>query len=125
MGGSKRVEFRKRGFARDVGYVVVYATQPVGQVIGFFSVEGTAKASPRSLWLDYCSIGGIAGHEFWRYYRGVDEGCAIRVGAVWRLPAPLCLDEIGVQAAPQSYIYLSECQFAQCMQGLEVVDLGR
>tara|TARA_B100000965_G_scaffold88138_2_gene71484 strand:- start:932 stop:1369 length:438 start_codon:yes stop_codon:yes gene_type:complete len=110
--GKKRVEFRKRGFGRAVTHVVVYATQPVGRVVGFFTVKRVSIATPRSLWADYCSVGGIGGDEFWRYYQGKSEGCAIEVADVWALERPIPLGDLGSMGAPQSFAYLSLRQFA-------------
>ena len=36
--GRKTVEFRRAPLADDVSVVVVYVTQPVGRVIGWFTV---------------------------------------------------------------------------------------
>ena len=47
---AKRVEFRRRGFARDVSHVVIYATAPEMRIVGWFRVAGIEKASPSMVW---------------------------------------------------------------------------
>ena len=51
LNGTKRFEFRK-AVPRDgsVNTVVIYATKPVGMVIGEFEVGGFLCERPRDLW---------------------------------------------------------------------------
>ena len=53
LDGSKRVEFRKRPLAADIGTVVIYATKPVGAVLGEFVVDGQAVGKPEELWVRF------------------------------------------------------------------------
>src|SRR5262249_46812686 len=69
LGGEKRVEFRRTRFAAAISHVVIYATKPVQQVIGFFKVAGVEQATPRELWRRYKSEGGIPRDLFRAYYR--------------------------------------------------------
>ena len=48
--GEKQVEFRKSCFKEDVQTVVVYATMPVGKIVGEFEIETILSDSPEELW---------------------------------------------------------------------------
>ena len=107
LDGVKRVEFRKTEFKRDVSHVVIYATAPVGRVVGVFEVEGIDRQTPQALWNAYRHVGGIEEGSFFHYYDGYLHGVALRVGAVRRLPEPLCLSALRPGLTPpQSYQYL-------------------
>jgi len=114
MDGTKRVEFRKRGFGREVSHVVVYSSSPVKQVVGFFEILGIEEDSPRRLWNRYAQVGGIDKEEYDRYFSKAPSGVAIRVGRVHVLRQPFPLDQLkpGLRA-PQSFAYLSETDFAR------------
>lgn len=51
LAGTKRVEFRRVRFARMVVSVAIYATQPVGAVVGWFTVRRLVTGTPYELWL--------------------------------------------------------------------------
>ena len=90
-------------------------------VLGLFSVDEVVSASPMNLWADFCTVGGIAGDEFWRLYQGAEEGGAIRVGEVWQLTSPLSLSELKVSTAPQSYAYLPPAQLGCLRRSAELL----
>lgn len=107
MEGTKRVEFRRRPFARAPEWVVVYASAPEKRVLGCFSVRGVDECSPESLWQRYERVGGIARADFAAYYTGRDRGVALLIDEVHALDDPLELREIGDGLLPpQSYRYL-------------------
>lgn len=104
--GEKRVEFRRRGFARDVEYVVIYASSPVKRVLGFFRVSGTTEACPSELWDMYHLVGAIEEEAYQRYYQGTERGYAIQIDRVCVLNTPVPLSAIEDELrAPQSYRY--------------------
>ena len=106
--GKKRFEFRKVLFRNpNVQTVVIYATMPVGKVVGEFEVGGILSAGPKKLWLQTSEFAGIAHPYFKEYFDGREIGHAIKVGKVRRYKRPLDLTEVlpsGV--APQSFCYL-------------------
>jgi predicted transcriptional regulator len=61
LNGSKRFEYRKSIFKNgDVKTIVIYATQPVGKVIGEFNIGGIIKKSPDDLWEMTETFSGIS-----------------------------------------------------------------
>lgn len=111
MDGSKKVEFRKRPLAEDVGLVVVYATLPVGAVVGAFTVAGQELRSPDALWRRHRRHAGISKAGYSAYYDGAETAVGILVGDVEPLEEPLKLDMLGPGLrAPQSFQYLDTSQ---------------
>lgn len=106
--GSKQFEFRKSIFKREgVEKVVIYATMPVGKVVGEFDVDGILAMEPRKLWKETKENAGISHNFFRSYFSGKDKGFAIKVKNPRRYDTPCALNEVipnGV--APQSYRYL-------------------
>ncbi len=52
LNGTKKFEFRKGIFKNNnITTVVIYATMPVGKVVGQFSIDGILKNDPEALWV--------------------------------------------------------------------------
>ena len=109
LNGEKRVEFRRTRFSRDVSHVVIYATQPVGKVIGWFEVAGIEVLHPDDLWKKFRHCGGIDEEDFRTYYDGRETGYAIRVRRSCRLHQPKALTVVSPDTRPpQSFTYLNK-----------------
>lgn len=110
--GRKAVEFRRVAPRSDVSHIVVYATKPVGAVIGVLEVERVERQSPQRLWRLFGSVGGIDRTRFFEYFAGATEGAALVVRNARRLKYPLMLSQNGLpQHPPQSFVYLSDETF--------------
>lgn len=112
IAGTKRVEFRKTRFRRDVTHVVVYASTPVQRIIGIFRVSDIDDGAPGELWRRHHKHGGISSTAFDVYYAGVEMGVAIGITDVIQLSRPLALRSIRVKA-PQSFRYLTNVEIAR------------
>jgi predicted transcriptional regulator len=111
--GTKRVEFRKRRLAPDVSTVVIYATLPVGRIIGAFEVLGHDVAPPAELWKRHRAHAGISRTGYREYFANTAAAVGILVGGARRLPNPrLVTDVPGLSRPPQSFSYLSDAQAA-------------
>ena len=107
LDGSKRVEFRKRPLAADIGTVVIYATKPVGAVLGEFVVDEQAVGKPEELWVRFAEVAGIDRDGFFNYYDGSARAVGIVIGRVDRYDQPRPLDDVDPGARPpQSFKYL-------------------
>jgi predicted transcriptional regulator len=106
--GSKRFEFRKAVHRNpNVKTVVVYATKPVGKVIGEFTVSEVHSDSPTRLWKKTKAHSGISEIFFKEYFAGRERGFAIEVGKTELYPTPLELVEVLPNGCPpQSFVYL-------------------
>lgn len=106
--GSKRFEFRKVLYKNpEVTTVVVYATKPVGKVIGEFTISGVHKESPEELWRRTKMHSGISESFFIAYFEGREVACAIEVESTTLYPEPKELRDVVTNGlAPQSFRYL-------------------
>lgn len=109
--GRKTVEFRRTAPAKTISHVVIYATKPVGHVVGYFTVVSVTEGSPTSLWKRFGRHGAISRRRFRAYFRARSTGFAIEVGNVVRLEEPVALDDIGGMRPPQNFCYLPTSTF--------------
>ena len=111
LSGEKVVEFRKRPVADDVSHVLIYATMPVGSLVGWFAVRGQTTMSPKGLWSTFRAVGGISKSRFFEYYDQREHGTGILVDTAARFPEPVPLTELGTSLRPpQSFQYLTPAQ---------------
>ena len=107
LDGSKRVEFRKRPLAADIGTVVIYATKPVGAILGEFVVDEQAVGKPEELWARFADVAGIDREGFFNYYDGSTRAVGIVIGRVNRYDQSRPLGAVDPGARPpQSFKYL-------------------
>lgn len=108
LDGTKRFEFRKCGFTvRGVETVVIYATKPVGKVVGEFSIAEVHKDEPARIWEKTKDYAGINKRFFDEYYEDRNTAYAIAVGTVTKYEEPVELATLGPDISPpQSYRYL-------------------
>lgn len=113
LSGDKSVEFRKRPVADDVSHVLIYATLPVGSLLGWFVVTGQSTTSPKDLWERFSSVAGISKDRFFDYYNQKELGTGIMVGTAEKFHEPLPLAKLGESVRPpQSFQYLTDDQAA-------------
>lgn len=110
--GVKRVEFRRRAFARPITHIVIYATSPVKQLVGFCEVERVVRDTPATLWRQHGAAGGIPRATLFRYLDGLTAAIAIVLRPFNPLASGLALPAVGVARPPQSFQYLPKSAFA-------------
>ena len=109
LAGNKLVEFRRTKFSRSVNFVVIYATQPIGKIVGWFEVDGIDACHPDELWNKFRDCAGIHEEAFLQYYAGTETGYGIRVRTAVRLHRSKSLESVcGTAKPPQSFFYLSD-----------------
>lgn len=106
--GSKRFEFRKAVHKnRNVKTVIVYATKPIGKIVGEFTVSDVHSDSPKRLWRKTKAASGISEGFFNEYFAGREIGFAIEVKNAKLYQTPLELTEVLPSGwPPQSFVYL-------------------
>lgn len=107
--GEKRYEFRKTSFSRAVSCAVVYATYPVGLVVGEFEVGTILESDPTEIWARTQKSAGISKDLYFKYFSGRVKAVAIQIKKVHRYreavnPYKRCKNFI----APQSFRYLDD-----------------
>jgi predicted transcriptional regulator len=112
--GRKTVEFRRSRLAPDIGLVIVYATQPVGRILGWFRVAGVTESTPDGLWRRFRRHGAIRRRDYFSYFDGTDRAYAIEIADPTSINEPLLLNSLspGLRA-PQSFQYLPAPMAAQ------------
>lgn len=108
LNGTKRFEYRRALYRnKDVRAVVIYATKPVGMVVGEFEVGGLMSDDPESLWASTKKHSGITKQFFMSYFENRGMAFAIKVANPIRYDKPRPLsDLVGSSPAPQSFMYL-------------------
>lgn len=79
--GKKLFEFRKVMFKdNSVDRVYLYATKPLGKVIGSFKVGEIICREPKLLWEELGHLSGInSSEEFFKYFENSSVGFAIEI----------------------------------------------
>jgi len=109
LDGSKRFEFRRR-IPKDsrVDTVVIYATLPVGKVVGEFSIKQIHSEHPDELWERTKKFSGISRQYYDDYFQGRRLAHAIEADSPRRYRRPRDISELLPSGAPpQSFAYLS------------------
>lgn len=108
LNGDKKFEFRKTIFRnKEVRAVIIYATMPVGKVIGEFEIEKVLSSQPDELWNMTKKYAGITRDFFDEYFSERDKGFAIEVKNPLRYDTPIPLNELIPGAVPpQSFRYI-------------------
>lgn len=107
FGGSKKYEYRRIIFKRgEVTAIVVYASAPIGKVIGEFKIGDILHDEPGRLWRKTRKHAGISKKEFLDYFANATRGYAIKVKSCEIYDTPLSLNSLMVSSPPQSFVYL-------------------
>lgn len=108
LDGSKRFEFRKGAFKNsNVKSVVIYATMPIGMIVGEFDIADVIEDTPSIVWKKTQKYAGISKHFFDSYFDSRERAVAIQISNVRKYETPMLLSSLGENiSAPQSYRYL-------------------
>lgn len=108
LSGEKRFEFRKNIFKnRSVKTVVIFATRPIGKVVGEFDIDHVISDEPHLIWEKTKKYAGISKEFYDEYFEEKALAFAIAVGKVTQYEVPMSLNCFGSNiVAPQSYRYL-------------------
>ncbi|MDR0218529.1 MAG: ASCH domain-containing protein [Enterobacteriaceae bacterium] len=108
LNGTKKYEFRKGIFKNtSVRSVVIYATMPIGRIVGEFDIENIIEDEPEVVWHKTYEHAGISKQFFDSYFDKKKKAFAIKIGNVKKYSTPISLNEMGNNiVAPQSYRYL-------------------
>lgn len=112
--GTKKFEFRRRVFKKDVDAVIVYASAPMKGIIGHFTIHQVHFGAPKVIWKKCHAGAGISQDLFFKYFENVAVAYAIEVGSVVKYPKTLSLRETYDCRAPQSYCYVDMLPNYEC-----------
>ncbi|AVP53583.1 50S ribosomal protein L22/uncharacterised domain fusion protein [Clostridium tetani] len=107
--GEKKYEYRKSMFKRpDIDTVIVYATKPIGKVVGEFKIDKILEGSPNFIWEETKLYSGINEKEYIKYFAEKEKGFAIGIKNIIAYKDPLDLIDLNpqIKRAPQSFMYV-------------------
>jgi len=109
MAGTKKVEFRKKIFKREVEKIFIYSSMPKKMIIGYFTILEIIEDTPSNIWKEFKEVGGISEKDFFEYYKNTEKGFSIKIDKVVKFKEEIEPEEfIEEFCAPQSYIYIEQ-----------------
>ena len=112
LGGTKTAEIRRQRPAVHPGtLVIIYATKPVGAIVGTARISGISYGNPADMWEQHKGRTGITRTEFDAYLSGAETAYVLMLQNVQRLEPLLTLEQIRAATTfqpPQSYRYLNQ-----------------
>ena len=107
LDGHKRYEFRRVLFKERVDEVLIYATLPVGQVVGSFMIDDIYEDTPKAVWAKTKSVAGVTKEKFDSYFKDRTKAFAIKVAEPVRFASPQPLSQyVPSNTPPQSFCYI-------------------
>lgn len=110
LDGTKNYEYRKV-LAKDVDLLIIYSTSPVMKIVGEVKVMGNIEMAPSTLWEKTKKEAGISRKKYREYFKGRKKACAYILGEVLKYETGRRLTDIGINNAPQSFVYLNQEQY--------------
>lgn len=105
--GTKKFEVRKSIFKNtDVQTVIVYASSPVQQVIGEFTIDSILNEDVDTIWEQTARYAGITRDFYQSYFANKDKAYAIKIRDTKRYAKARRLSDYNLQEAPQSFTYV-------------------
>lgn len=107
--GNKIYEYRKILFKnKNIKSVVVYATLPIGKIIGEFKIEKILRDTPDKIWKETQSFSGMSKEKYEKYFQNKKEAIAIKIKSpkLYKIPKTINEFDSRIKQAPQSFIYL-------------------
>ena len=88
LAGTKTVELRRRIPPIKIGTRLwIYATQPIGAVIGTVTVEAIVRAAPDVIWDTCADRADVSRLEFDRYFSGASKAIGISLRGAQKIEA--------------------------------------
>lgn len=108
LSGEKCFEFRKTLPKNpNIRTVVIYATKPVGKIIGEFEIDDIVSHTPSDLWEKTKDQAGITKKFFLEYFVDKKVAHAFKVGSVKTYDKQLDIEEFcNRKLPPQSFFYI-------------------
>ena len=127
--GRKTVELRRRFPLVDPGvWLVIYATQPVGAIVGMAPIERVDSDTTRAIWDEHHRQVGISKSRFRDYFDDRTRGFAVVLGRYYPL-RPIRTEEITAIipkfCPPQSWRYLDTRSVTLLRKPLHSENRGR
>lgn len=108
--GEKKFEFRRvLPKHQEVDSIIVYASKPVGKVVGEMIVGDFLTYPTDELWEWTKEKSGLTREEFFSYFHGKTNAHAIEIKSYRDYEQPISLDVLlPGKTPPQSYCYIED-----------------
>jgi predicted transcriptional regulator len=126
LDGDKTIELRRRIPTVSIGTRLwIYATRPIGAVIGAAIVERIVRGDPEAIWLRFGHQTGIERSEYDAYFDGAQEAIALMLTQPQRSVRHVAIEHLrhlrqGFHP-PQVLMWIS-CEEAQSLHRMTTVD---
>lgn len=105
--GKKKFEFRKHGFKKPIEKAFIYATKPVGKIVGYFTFAEVLRGTPTEIWEICSEDAGVSKDNFDKYFEKAKTAFAIKINNVSKFEDPISPPTIFKKfKAPRSFVYL-------------------
>lgn len=105
--GTKKYEYRTKICKEKIDKLIIYSTSPVMKVVGEVEVLDKLEDTRDRLWEKTNDYSGIESKkDFDNYFKHPDKAYCYALGKVTKYKMPKNLQDYGVKAAPQSFIYI-------------------
>lgn len=112
LSGEKQFELRKRLPKPETKFAIIYATYPVGLVVGYAEIKGFHQSTVKQLWTKVSKASGIEKSDYLSYFGSNELACAIELDKVFRFKRPFKVGEIRQGfTVPQSFCYVDKTIF--------------
>ena len=86
LSGEKTVELRRRIPAINPGtHLWIYATRPLGAIVGSATVDDIIEGTPAQIWEDYMDRIGVGQCAYKKYFAGTDQALGLLLSDITRL----------------------------------------
>lgn len=104
---SKKYEFRKVLFRKEVESVIIYSTMPVGRIVGEFTISNIISGKPNIIWEQTKEHSGITEKFYTDYFMNRKLAHAIEIGRLIKYEIEINpFIKIPNFVAPQSFKYI-------------------
>ena len=121
LNGTKTAEIRRQRPAVHPGtLVIIYATKPVGALVGTARISDVSCGKPAEMWERHHRSTGVTRAEYDAYLSGAETAHLLFLHRVQRLEPLLTLEQIRSATTfqpPQSYRYLNQHMLHDLVNG--------
>lgn len=106
---TKKFEFRRRKHAKEVRFMVFYATFPIKKIVGYAKIKQILVDVKDSIWEKTQKYAGISKLCYNEYFKNKHIAVAYELENIVFFTKQYSLNDLALDIkAPQSYIYIPE-----------------
>lgn len=106
LNGTKKFEYRKIAAKKDISSIIIYETTPIKRIVAEAEIIEVLMFEPEILWDKTKDASGISKEFFDDYFQNRKIAYAYKLGKVKKYEIPKTLNDYGIKAAPQSFVYV-------------------